>query len=104
MSAKSDFKLTYSTMFDPPAELHARFEAALAKIRPQPAKPLLQRDACRSLEPSGALGGGRRAGGGAGRCCVGPAWTGSSVGARSASAGGRISSISTRARAFTNVC
>ena len=24
------FKLTYSTMFDPPAELHAQFEAALA--------------------------------------------------------------------------
>jgi len=28
------FKLTYSTMFDPPPELHARFEAALAAIRP----------------------------------------------------------------------
>lgn len=27
------FKLTYSTMFSPPAELHDRFEAALAKIR-----------------------------------------------------------------------
>ena len=27
------FKLTYSTMFDPPEELHARFEAALAGLR-----------------------------------------------------------------------
>ncbi|MFO1316269.1 MAG: aldehyde dehydrogenase family protein [Burkholderiales bacterium] len=28
-----DFKLTYSTMFDPPAELHARFDAAIGTIR-----------------------------------------------------------------------
>jgi 1-pyrroline-5-carboxylate dehydrogenase len=28
-----DFKLTYSTMFDPPAALHERFEAALGKVR-----------------------------------------------------------------------
>jgi 1-pyrroline-5-carboxylate dehydrogenase len=27
------FKLTYSTMFDPPEEMHARFEAALAEVR-----------------------------------------------------------------------
>jgi 1-pyrroline-5-carboxylate dehydrogenase len=27
------FKLTYSTMFNPPEELHTRFEAALAKVR-----------------------------------------------------------------------
>jgi acyl-CoA reductase-like NAD-dependent aldehyde dehydrogenase len=27
-----DFKLTYSTMFSPPAALHERFEAALAKV------------------------------------------------------------------------
>jgi len=27
------FKLTYSTMFDPPPELHARFEAALVNVR-----------------------------------------------------------------------
>jgi 1-pyrroline-5-carboxylate dehydrogenase len=27
------FKLTYSTMFDPPAEMHERFEAALGKVR-----------------------------------------------------------------------
>lgn len=27
------FKLTYSTMFDPPPELHERFEAALGKVR-----------------------------------------------------------------------
>jgi acyl-CoA reductase-like NAD-dependent aldehyde dehydrogenase len=27
------FKLTYSTMFDPPEELHTRFEAALAEVR-----------------------------------------------------------------------
>jgi 1-pyrroline-5-carboxylate dehydrogenase len=29
------FRLTYSTMFDPPPELHARFEAALATVRGQ---------------------------------------------------------------------
>src|SRR5207253_9771273 len=29
----STFMLTYSTMFDPPAELHARFEDALASVR-----------------------------------------------------------------------
>jgi 1-pyrroline-5-carboxylate dehydrogenase len=33
MSTTSDFKLTYSTMFDPPAELHQRFDASLAKIK-----------------------------------------------------------------------
>jgi 1-pyrroline-5-carboxylate dehydrogenase len=27
------FKLTYSTMFDPPEEMHARFESALAELR-----------------------------------------------------------------------
>ena len=27
------FKLTYSTMFDPPEEMHARFEAALGEVR-----------------------------------------------------------------------
>jgi acyl-CoA reductase-like NAD-dependent aldehyde dehydrogenase len=27
------FKLTYSTMFDPPEEMHARFESALAEVR-----------------------------------------------------------------------
>jgi acyl-CoA reductase-like NAD-dependent aldehyde dehydrogenase len=27
------FKLTYSTMFDPPDEMHTRFEATLAKVR-----------------------------------------------------------------------
>ena len=27
------FKLTYSTMFDPPPELHSRFDAALATVR-----------------------------------------------------------------------
>jgi 1-pyrroline-5-carboxylate dehydrogenase len=27
------FKLTYSTMFDPPEEMHARFEAALVEVR-----------------------------------------------------------------------
>lgn len=31
--SESAFKLTYSTMFDPPAALHSRFEAALAKRR-----------------------------------------------------------------------
>src|SRR2546421_10174244 len=29
----STFTLTYSTMFDPPPELHARFEDALASVR-----------------------------------------------------------------------
>ena len=28
-----DFRLTYSTMFDPPEQVHARFEAALADVR-----------------------------------------------------------------------
>jgi 1-pyrroline-5-carboxylate dehydrogenase len=31
MSGADEFKLTYSTMFDPPAALHERFEAALAR-------------------------------------------------------------------------
>jgi 1-pyrroline-5-carboxylate dehydrogenase len=29
----SDFKLTYATMFNPPEELHTRFDAALAAVR-----------------------------------------------------------------------
>ncbi|MEW6093447.1 MAG: aldehyde dehydrogenase family protein, partial [Chloroflexota bacterium] len=29
----SDFKLTYATMFNPPEELHTRFDAALAKVK-----------------------------------------------------------------------
>lgn len=29
----SDFKLTYATMFDPPADLHARFDEALANVK-----------------------------------------------------------------------
>ena len=33
MSSANNFKLTYSTMFDPPAELHRRFDASLAKIK-----------------------------------------------------------------------
>lgn len=31
--AESKFKLTYATMFNPPEELHARFDEALAKIK-----------------------------------------------------------------------
>src|SRR3989304_1545477 len=27
------FKLTYATMFDPPEEMHTRFEAALARVK-----------------------------------------------------------------------
>ena len=27
------FKLTYATMFDPPEELHTRFEGALAELK-----------------------------------------------------------------------
>ncbi len=34
MAAEGSFKLTYSTMFNPPEELHTRFEAALAKVKP----------------------------------------------------------------------
>ena len=33
MSTTKNFKLTYSTMFDPPAQLHQRFDASLAKIK-----------------------------------------------------------------------
>jgi len=33
MSSADNFKLTYSTMFDPPAELHQRFDLSLAKIK-----------------------------------------------------------------------
>ncbi|HET7011106.1 MAG TPA: aldehyde dehydrogenase family protein [Anaerolineales bacterium] len=35
---KSSFKLTYSTMFDPPPELHTRFESALATVKAQSGK------------------------------------------------------------------
>jgi 1-pyrroline-5-carboxylate dehydrogenase len=33
--SNSSFRLTYSTMFDPPAELHERFDASLARVRGQ---------------------------------------------------------------------
>ena len=33
MPEKSDFKLTYATMFNPPEELHTRFEQALQKVK-----------------------------------------------------------------------
>ena len=33
MTPNSDFKLTYATMFNPPEELHTRFEDALAKVK-----------------------------------------------------------------------
>ncbi len=33
MASESSFKLTYATMFNPPEELHQRFEQALAKLR-----------------------------------------------------------------------
>lgn len=33
MKTQTEFKLTYSTMFNPPAELHERFDAALAQVR-----------------------------------------------------------------------
>jgi acyl-CoA reductase-like NAD-dependent aldehyde dehydrogenase len=35
IEAGMDYKLTYSTMFNPPAELHERFEAALTRVRGQ---------------------------------------------------------------------
>ncbi|GMV02324.1 MAG: aldehyde dehydrogenase family protein [Burkholderiaceae bacterium] len=35
MHASDPFRLTYSTMFDPPAAMHERFEAALARVRPR---------------------------------------------------------------------
>ncbi len=34
MTAEMPFKLTYATMFNPPEELHTRFEEALVKIKP----------------------------------------------------------------------
>ncbi|HRA78687.1 MAG TPA: aldehyde dehydrogenase family protein, partial [Burkholderiaceae bacterium] len=34
METKPTFRLTYSTMFDPPPEMHERFDAALARVRP----------------------------------------------------------------------
>jgi len=33
MAAESEFKLTYSTMFNPPEELHTSFDKALVKVR-----------------------------------------------------------------------
>ena len=33
MASDQSFKLTYATMFNPPEELHTRYEAALAKVR-----------------------------------------------------------------------
>ncbi len=33
MASESTFKLTYATMFDPPEELHTRFEGALAVVK-----------------------------------------------------------------------
>ena len=33
--SKQSFRLTYSTMFDPPVELHERFDASLARVRTQ---------------------------------------------------------------------
>lgn len=35
MSASNAFKLTYSTMYNPPEELHNRFEAALEQLKPE---------------------------------------------------------------------
>jgi 1-pyrroline-5-carboxylate dehydrogenase len=35
MPSSEPFRLTYSTMFDPPIELHQRFDAALAQVRTQ---------------------------------------------------------------------
>lgn len=39
---KQEFKLTYSTMFDPPEDLHTRFDSAIIRIREQPgeARPM----------------------------------------------------------------
>ena len=33
MDRDGQFRLTYSTMFDPPAELHERFDAAPGRVR-----------------------------------------------------------------------
>ena len=33
MTTNTPFKLTYATMFNPPEELHERFEAALAQVK-----------------------------------------------------------------------
>ena len=35
MNTSAPFRLTYSTMFDPPAQMHERFEAELARLRPR---------------------------------------------------------------------
>src|SRR3972149_3208981 len=42
-SGNGTFKLTYATMFDPPEEMHSRFEKALAKVKAELGKdhPLL---------------------------------------------------------------
>ena len=36
MPKETAFKLTYATMFNPPEELHTRFEDALAKVKAGP--------------------------------------------------------------------
>src|SRR3989304_24288 len=67
------FKLTYSTMFDPPEELHTRFEAALAEApaRPRggPAPPPGGGGGRGRGRPAAEAGGGARAGGGSGGAC-----------------------------------
>jgi 1-pyrroline-5-carboxylate dehydrogenase len=36
MAAESSFKLTYATMFNPPEELHQKYEAALVSVKGKP--------------------------------------------------------------------
>jgi len=39
MADSAQFKLTYSTMFNPPPELHAHFDAALQAFSERPVRP-----------------------------------------------------------------
>jgi hypothetical protein len=54
------FRLTYATMFDPPASLHAQFDAALARVRPlilrEQLQTLVERGSVPSRGPVDGLG------------------------------------------------
>ena len=49
------FKLTYSTMFDPPPEMHERFDAALARTRASLGKTHLLHIAGRDVAGAGTF-------------------------------------------------
>ncbi|MEN9314339.1 MAG: hypothetical protein RIS35_732 [Pseudomonadota bacterium] len=52
---KQEFKLTYSTMFDPPEDLHSRFESALARARLRGAEVRSMWIGGRSVDASGSF-------------------------------------------------